>query len=349
MIYIIFYFAFSLTSTSDLSVRYDTVYIQYSSTKIDSVMNILTDGIKTHESQMHAFREDIHDINSEIQFLNASQDSLTSELESLRASTEHLTQNTGSLADNIRNLNSNLDSLSIFFETRTDQISQELNTNLDKTSDRLSSDLFETKHEFNANYAYLSSIISNNKWFSIIGGLAIILISAMLVLALRKNVNRNTRDLTDKILQNRKELEEETVVLDNKLLEIMQTQLKLMEEANSSEIKPVVEQDHSLAIKVADEIVRIEKNLIQMDENTRGLKQLTKAVERIKANFISNGYEIVELKGKQFNDGMNLIAEFIPDDNLKPGQKIITRIIKPQINYNDKMIQAAHVEVSQGD
>jgi len=349
MILINIFFIILLTFSSYFYAVNDTVYYNHNTANIDSVINILSHDISAHESQMRSFNESIHDIFSEIHSLNASYDSLVLKLGAISTSTNRLTNNAVSLADDIRILNIKLDSLSSFFEARTDQISHELNTNIDKASNRISSDLFETKNEFNAHYAYLSSIIRNNKYFSLFGGLAIILITVILVLSLRKNVNLDKRDLTDKILQNRKLLEEETVVLDNKLLEILQTQLKLIEEVNSSEKYSVIEQDHALAIKVADEIVRIEKNLSQMDENTRGLKQLTKAVERVKANFISNGYEIVDLKGKRFNDGMNLIADFVPDDNLKPGEKIITRIIKPQINYNDKMIQAAHVEVSQGD
>jgi len=46
---------------------------------------------------------------------------------------------------------------------------------------------------------------------------------------------------------------------------------------------------------------------------------------------------------------MNLQANFVTDDNLKEGESIITRIIKPQINYKGKLIQAAQVEVSQGE
>jgi len=45
---------------------------------------------------------------------------------------------------------------------------------------------------------------------------------------------------------------------------------------------------------------------------------------------------------------MKLIANFKPDENLKEGEQIITRIIKPQVNYKGVMIQQAQVEVSTG-
>jgi hypothetical protein len=51
--------------------------------------------------------------------------------------------------------------------------------------------------------------------------------------------------------------------------------------------------------------------------------------------------------GKPYNDGMKVTASFVEDENLEPGKQIITGIIKPQINYNGTMIQAAQITVSQ--
>lgn len=105
--------------------------------------------------------------------------------------------------------------------------------------------------------------------------------------------------------------------------------------------------DHSLALKVADEIVRIELNLSRMNSSIKGYKQLAKAVQRIKDNFQANGYEIVDMLGKPYNDGMKVIANFVSDENIEQGKQIITGVIKPQINYNGKMIQSAQITVSQ--
>lgn len=85
-----------------------------------------------------------------------------------------------------------------------------------------------------------------------------------------------------------------------------------------------------------------------MDEGTKGLKQLSKAVERIRDNFASNGYEMVDMVGKSYDEGMKVEVNFTPDENLGPNEAIIKRIIKPQILFNGKMIQTGHVEVSQG-
>ena len=50
-----------------------------------------------------------------------------------------------------------------------------------------------------------------------------------------------------------------------------------------------------------------------------------------------------------YDQGMKVSAKFKPDANLKKGELIITRIIKPQVNYSNVIIQEAQVEVSVGE
>ncbi len=109
------------------------------------------------------------------------------------------------------------------------------------------------------------------------------------------------------------------------------------------------EVDHSLVLKIADELIRIQKNLGSMDEGTRGLKQLNASVGRIANNFAANGYELVEMLGKPYKEGMLVVANFVPSEDLPAGRQIITRIIKPQVNYKGEMIQSAQIEVSVGE
>lgn len=136
-------------------------------------------------------------------------------------------------------------------------------------------------------------------------------------------------------------MQEESVKLDSKLLDIAARQMEAAAPAAGADI------DHSLALKVADEVVRIELNLSRMDPSIRGYKQLAKAVQRIKDNFAANGYEIVEMLGKPYDEGMKVTANFVPDETLEQGAQVITGITKPQVNYNGRMIQAAQITVSQ--
>lgn len=183
------------------------------------------------------------------------------------------------------------------------------------------------------------------------GGIVAVIILCLLLTVsyyLFKRIKRGTSSIDEMrmaqdALQNAHvKMLEESVKLDNKMIELCEQQIR------SAPIKIGNTQiDHSLALKVADEIVRIEMNLSRMDASVKGYKQLTKAVQRIKDNFNANGYEIVDMLGKPYNAGMKVVANFAPDEKLSFGTQIITGIIKPQINYNGQMIQAAQITVSQ--
>ena len=137
-------------------------------------------------------------------------------------------------------------------------------------------------------------------------------------------------------------MQEESVKLDNQLLAIVQKQLDA-----SSASKITGEPDHSLVVKLADEIARIETNLSKMDKSVRGYKQLVQAKDRMINNVRANGYEIISLLGQEYNDGMQFQTRCVPDESLREGKRIITGMIKMQVNYNGKMIQPAEIVVSQ--
>lgn len=195
----------------------------------------------------------------------------------------------------------------------------------------------------------LGDSLSKNTLYWIIAVAAIALLSLVLFLLLRIKLNKEKTDLTSQIQRTQKSLEEEAVKLDSKLVELLETQLKLITEERETTLQKSEETDHSLAIKVADEIIRIQKNLSNMSPEIRGLKQLTASVKRIQDNFEANGYELVDMLDKHYDEGMKVSVNFKPDETLEPGEQIITRIIKPQVNYNGVMIQAAQIEVSMNE
>ena len=137
-------------------------------------------------------------------------------------------------------------------------------------------------------------------------------------------------------------MQEESIKLDDKLLELFDRQI-----ANDTKKEGNDKPDHSLVVKLADEIARIETNLSKMDKSVRGYKQLVQAKDRMINNVRANGYEIISLLGQDYNDGMQFPARFVPDESLPEGKRIITGMIKMQVNYNGKMIQPAEIVVSQ--
>lgn len=219
--------------------------------------------------------------------------------------------------------------------------------NLQESSQQLGEKINATEESANSGIQQLEQSITRNTYFWVLCFVLAVFLSVGIFLLLKRNIQNSGEKLSREIEGTRKKLEEEGVKLDNKLLELLEKQLSISQEQrqiNPQEIEP----DHSLALKVADEIVRIQKNLSQMDDSVRGIKQLSASVERIRSNFEANGYEIVDMLNKPYNDGMKVQANFRPDDSLKDGEQVITRIIKPQVNYGGVMIQSAQIEVSQG-
>lgn len=184
------------------------------------------------------------------------------------------------------------------------------------------------------------------------GELSLAFFVAIIVVAykLGKRINSGTATIADvrkaqEALQAAQiKMQEESVKLDNQLLAIVQKQLDAyVPSANKTTGEP----DHSLVVKLADEIARIETNLSKMDKSVRGYKQLVQAKDRMINNVCANGYEIISLLGQEYNDGMQFQTRFVPDESLPEGKRIITGMIKMQVNYNGKMIQPAEIVVSQ--
>lgn len=180
----------------------------------------------------------------------------------------------------------------------------------------------------------------------------IIVVIAFMYWFLRKRINSSSsaidsiKNAQSEISNAQNKLQEDALKLDEKLIELLDKQLTI-QKTTSMPTKEEKEVDHSLAKKVADEIVRIELNLSRMDASVKGHKQLSKAVERIKNNFLAQGYEIVDMLGKPYNEGMKVVATIVSDETIEEGKQIITAIAKPQINYKGKMIQTAEITVSQ--
>jgi phenylalanyl-tRNA synthetase alpha subunit len=232
-----------------------------------------------------------------------------------------------------------------------------LNTLINKSKQELSSinkqlntKIQQTDENANSKISELDSNLDKNRLYWIIATLAILLLGGLVYWLLGKRIQSSKTDVETQIKNTKTALEEESVKLDNKLVEVLETQLKLKQEETKVKVQPTTSNekaDHSLALKVADEVIRIQKNLSRMDESTKGLKQLGSSVKRIQDNFASNGYELVEMLGKEYSEGMKATVNFVQDEDFEEGKRLITRIIKPQVNYKGTMIQTAQIEVTE--
>ena len=283
--------------------------------------------------------------------------SLKAEVSSLKAEQERLNSNVKALSVKNRNAEgriSSLESTNKELVSKIDSLQEECNR-LTATQKTDRSDFKSSIDQTNAKVQSTEQTLSSRTLWGVAGIIALLCsIVAIVMVFLKKfksgstsidNVRKaqsSLEEAQESIRKAQEKMQEETIQLDNKLIEILSNQSTASPQATANG-----EIDHSLTLKVADEIVRIELNMSRMDSSIKGYKQLAKAVERIKDNFKANGYEIVDMLGKPYNEGMKVIANFVVDEDLEEGKQIITGITKPQVNYNGQMIQAAQITVSQ--
>lgn len=267
---------------------------------------------------------------------------LTQKVISLQSENSKLKSEIGTLNSKLSNANKSIDSL----RTKT----QDNSNDITQTANQLGIQIKETGDKNEGKITEVSESLSKNSLYGIIGVLSALLLSGLLYWLLSKRQQTDKTDFIDQLSKTKSSIEESLVKEFGKQTELMDSQLQLIgQQKTTLQATPNVEPDHSLALKVASEINLIERNINLMDSKTKGLKQLQASVGKLKDNLSANGYEMPELLGKAFDQGMRVIvATSIPDENLEKGQEIITKILIPQVNYNDKMIQTAQIEVSVG-
>lgn len=281
-------------------------------------------------------------------FTQVTKEDIDNQIKPLKEKIITLESENKNLKSEIKTINSKLSTVNIKIASLQSQ-SQKDSIAISQTANQLGIKIQQTETTAKDSISKLDKDLSTNRLYWIIVTLATLLLGGILYWLLGKRIAMSKTDVETQIKNTKKSLEEESIKLDSKLVEVLESQLKLNQEkkqivsANST-----TEIDHSLALKVADEIVRMQKNISKMDEETKGLKPLVKGIERIQANFASNGYEMINLLNKDYDERMNIdVINFITDENLTEGRKIITSVVKPQVNYNGVLIQRAQVDVSQ--
>ena len=219
--------------------------------------------------------------------------------------------------------------------------------NVKTLAEKVGADISDANQKIDSNVSTLSNSINSRSWLGALGILIAIGLLALTYYILKRKICSGVttidkiRSAQEGLETAQKAMQEESVKLDSKLVELIDKQMSNNKLAGDQKV------DHSFALKVGDEIAKIETNLSKMDPEVKGYRQLKQALKRIKDNFNAHGYEIVELLGLDYNDGMPFEAQFVPDETLPEGKRVISGITRLQINYNGEMIQSAKITVRQ--
>ena len=277
-----------------------------------------------------------------------TKDDLAKELQPLKSSVQTLQKENSSLKTEINNLNTKLSNANKSIDSLRSQ-SKENSFAISQTANELEIKISATETNANQKITEVVKSLNKNSLYGIIGVLSAILLSGLLYWLLSKRQKTDKTKVVEQLQKTKSSIEESLVKEFGKQTNLIESELQLLAQQKTESRKTVNEEpNHSLALKVASEINLIERNINLMDKSTKGLKTLERSVGKLKDNLSANGYEMPELLGKQYHQGMKVIvASSIPDENLEKVRKSLLVLI-PQVNFNDKMIQTAQIEVSVG-
>jgi len=279
-----------------------------------------------------------------IQTLENALNSLNSRVESLERGTSLASGRFTAIEQQINNLFSSTEEN----KTATQQLSADyLQSKEDFTN--TTSNLSAGIDDVNSNLTNATTAIKKNSTLGIILFVIVLLFIAAAVYLVFKKLIANKSSLgklqaaQDDLQKAQKAIQEESIKLDSKIVELFQSQIA---KADVEKTSTTSEPDHSLVISIVNEVARIEQNLGNMDSSVRGVSNLKNRAAAITASLKAKGYEFPKLLGERFSDGDNMIATMELDETLPAGTQIIKRVVKPQVMYKGKMIQAADVVVA---
>ena len=337
VLWIIFIFSSMLYAEDNYEVADSTKEIN-----IQKIENEFLDEIKGTEKKL----DQLQDILKEMTGNVSEQQKIINELDNkMSSNAQQISNLTDKQKFEFININNRINENSIDFNEFKNDIENKfviLNDSLDITSNRLSISSTETKKKL----GNIDESIDTKTLYIIIGSLILLLFIVIVFFVLKFSIKNKTKNLDDIIMETRKKMEVETVKLDAKLVEILEKQIRL------TELKPTAkdaEIDHSIFIKVANEIQRMRRRISNMPEDTKGIGALKNALRRLEEGLNDNEYELIDLTGQEYVEGMTTKARFIPSDQIETGKKIITKTVKPQVNYKDVLIQISEIEVSKGE
>lgn len=258
-------------------------------------------------------------------------------IHSLQVENENLKSEVSSLTKTINNQSKLIDSLKVNL--------LETNQAVSSLADSMIINISSTRKQIQSNSNSLNQTIAKKSqtglWFFI----ALASIIALLAFAFGKLIAKRGNEVASLSAKADKLNEEIVNRLSNEMNDMQNISKQISNLANVSGASP--ESEQKLITTLADRITFMEMTLFKMDSSVRGHKQLSKSIKQMKDNLLANGYELVDMLGKDYHEGMKVTANFVEDEDLPQGKQLITGIIKPQINYKGKMIQSAQITVSQ--
>lgn len=332
---------FSLLLVNVCAAQVDSVKIA----NLEGKITELESSINTVEVQQGVLRGEIQSISANISTLQPQFEQRLLELEGVVSSQTVLLETLKGQVDviqsDIAQVRDQMDRLGGRIDTNTQQIVS--------TSSDLDAKIVATDSNAKAQATELSiradGVEKSIKNKSVWGIIALALVFAVL-LVLSILLHRKGEKSIESLKQSANKLNEE--IIGKASVEISEMQKIAASIGALSAAGASSDSEQQLIKTLADRITFMEMTLYKMDSSVKGHKTLVNAISQMKNNMQANGYVIVSMLGTEYIEGTSYASvSFVDNDEVPAGKRIITKVIKPQIDYKGVMIQAAQIEVSQ--
>jgi len=109
-----------------------------------------------------------------------------------------------------------------------------------------------------------------------------------------------------------------------------------------------LQDNQGLILDFAQQIASMENNIWHLPDNDRVRKRIERATKKMRDTFMSLGYEMPKLLGTKVTDNQTIEIKNRSEDSTIPvGSRVITKIVKPLILFNGKMIQKPTVDIKE--
>ena len=332
---------FSLLLVNVCAAQVDSVKIA----NLEGKITELESSINTVEVRQGVLRGEIQSISANISTLQPQFEQRLLELEGVVSSQtvllETLKGQVNVIQSDIAQVRDQMDRLGGRIDTNTQQIVS--------TSSDLDAKIVETDSNAKAQASELSTradgVEKSIKNKSVWGVIALALVFAVL-LVLSILLHRKGEKSIESLKQSANKLNEE--IIGKASVEISEMQKIAASIGTLSAAGASSDSEQQLIKTLADRITFMEMTLYKMDSSVKGHKTLVNTISQMKNNMQANGYVIVSMLGTEYIEGTSYASvSFVDNAEVPVGMRIITKVIKPQIDYKGVMIQAAQIEVSQ--
>ena len=290
------------------------------------------------ESSQNTLSQSISDRDNELKELRIEMSNITEELKQLRKKLGSQTSRSKSIESAVNSHNIRLSAI----EDSTKQIRDRvfgnivtLQNSLSETSDEIEDVQMKSEKSNKAMQERLTYLF-----------VAIALIILLLIAVYWINGKRNNNVRSE--LGNAKAgLEAQINNANADFAEKLERTLRELSHAGEDGVSNP-QDNQGLILDFAQQIASMENNIWHLPEDDRVRKRIERATKKMRDTFMSLGYEMPKLLGTEVSDNQTIEIKHRSEDSTIPaGKSIITKIVKPLILFNGKMVQRPIVDIKE--